>query len=105
MELEKKAKAEAELARQRVIDEKEWAAYGRQKAAGKQQHLARFRAGLKVESETNCGPVTAVRGNLVQVYSAIKDYGNEHWIRRSELYPTGYDCWFSNGQYVGTKQP
>lgn len=73
----------------------------RQRAAEEKRLLARFRTGIKVESETNCGPVIEVRGNLVKVYSVVKDYGNEHWIKRNELYPVGQACWFKEGQYVG----
>lgn len=120
IEIEKWVKSSAEQARQRAIDEKKWAAEERKRATeeqrqlaaeermratAEQRQLALFRAGLKVEFETNCGPVIEVRGSLVKIYSAVKDYGNEHWIRRNELYPTGNDCWFSNGRYVGTRQP
>lgn len=107
-EIEKQAKGEPGWARQRAVYEKKRAAEAaeeRKNTTEKQRQLALFRAGLKVESETNCGPVIEARGNLLKIYSVVRDYGNEHWIKRNELYPTGYDCLFSNGRYIGTRQP
>jgi TPR repeat protein len=62
---------------------------------------AAFRSTIKVGIETNCGPALEIRGELVKIYSPVKDYGNEHWIRRDQLYPSGSGCSFQNGRYIG----
>jgi hypothetical protein len=59
-----------------------------------------FRKALKVESDTNCGPVVEVKGNLVKVYFPVASYGNEHWVSRRDLFPPDYGCRFVNGQYI-----
>lgn len=58
-----------------------------------------FRKSLKTESETNCGPVIEIKGSLIKVYSPIANYGNEHWIKRDQLFTTDYNCNFLNGDY------
>lgn len=58
-----------------------------------------FRSTIKVGSETNCGPVLEIRADLAKVYSPVKDYGNEHWIRVDQLFPPLTGCRFLNGQY------
>ncbi|MFZ4537463.1 WG repeat-containing protein [Propionivibrio sp.] len=58
-----------------------------------------FRRGLKVESETNCGPVLDTKGNLIKIYYPVQGYGNEHWIKRGQLLPPGSGCRFVNGNY------
>lgn len=58
-----------------------------------------FRRKLAVETETNCGPVLELKGSLVKTYFPVREYGNEHWLRRAELFPPGYDCSFVNGNY------
>jgi len=59
-----------------------------------------FRSSLKVGSETNWGPVLEIKASLVKVYFPVRDYGNEHWIRKDVAFPPGYECRFLNGQYV-----
>jgi hypothetical protein len=59
-----------------------------------------FRSNIKVGTETNCGPVLETRANLVKVYTPVKDYGNEHWIRLDAIFPPSANCSFLNGQYV-----
>lgn len=71
-------------------------------ASNEVKRIATFRKNLKIETETNCGPVLTIKVNLIQVYSPVAGYGNEPWIRRDELYPSGYSCKFVNGNYVGT---
>lgn len=61
--------------------------------------LAVFRKSLADGDETNCGPVIESKGKLVKVSFAVSGYGNEHWIRRDEIYPASYGCRFVNGQY------
>jgi hypothetical protein len=58
-----------------------------------------FRKSLKEADDTNCGPVIEVKEKLVKVSFAVKEYGNEHWIKRDQIFPTGYDCRFNNGEY------
>lgn len=61
--------------------------------------LAAFRKSIAEGVETNCGPVIEVKATLVKVYSPIANYGNEHWISRSAIFPSGYSCRFYNGEY------
>lgn len=61
--------------------------------------LPSFRAALAEGTETNCGPVLEVKESLVKVYAPVKDYGNEHWLRRETVFPPGYECTWNNGQY------
>jgi hypothetical protein len=63
------------------------------------EETKRFRASLRVETETNCGPVIEARGNLLKIYSPVSNYGNEHWIPRGQVFPPGYGCRFFNGHY------
>ena len=58
-----------------------------------------FRKTMSVGTSTNCGPVIEIKGKMIKVYSPVKDYGNEHWIARDELFPQGYQCVFVNGRY------
>lgn len=62
-------------------------------------HLAKFRKEIKEGEETNCGPVIEVKSALVKVYSPVSGYGNEHWVKRQEVFPEGYGCRFVNGHY------
>lgn len=59
-----------------------------------------FRKSLEVGSNTNCGPVIELKGKMIKIYSPVKDYGNEHWISRDQLFPQGYQCIFANGRYT-----
>ena len=61
--------------------------------------FAAFRKTLNEGAETNCGPAIEVKAKLVKVAFAVANYGNEHWIRRDEIFPSGYSCRFVNGQY------
>lgn len=89
---EEKDLAEKEMAKERQRQE-----IVRREVAKK--HVDEFRVGLRVESETNCGPVLEVKGRLVKIYFPVSSYGNEHWIRKEELFPPSYDCRFVNGRY------
>ena len=90
-DLEKKRLADKQLA-----DEKE--AERRRKMA----EISAFRKGeFKEEMLTNCGPILEVKKTMLKVYFPIKDYGNEHWIPKNEIFPEGYGCSFINGQYNG----
>lgn len=59
-----------------------------------------FRKAVKVESETNCGPVIEIKGSLVKVYFPVASYGNEHWIKKDQIFPPGFECRFLNGNYM-----
>ena len=86
-------------------NENERAKYVQAERAGleartKQANLLKsFRASLAEGTETNCGPVIEVKKTLVKVSYAVAEYGNEHWIRRNELFPRGYGCSFHRGEY------
>lgn len=65
------------------------------------EELSAWRKTVAVGTHTHCGPVLERRGTLVQVYSPVESYGNEHWIEISDLYPEGNKgCYFSNGHLV-----
>lgn len=59
-----------------------------------------FRKSLKNGMDTNCGPILEVRDTLVKVYFPIQNYGNEHWIKRDEIFTKEYGCRFLNGGYI-----
>lgn len=80
---------------QRLQREKEQAAL----QAKEKQRVMAFRKSLKEGEETNCGPVIELKPNLVKVAHAVSNYGNEHWIKRDQLFPSSYDCSFYNGTY------
>ena len=61
--------------------------------------LNSFRNSLAAGSETNCGPVIEVKGDLLKISHAVAEYGNEHWIRRYQLFPPSYGCRFHRGEY------
>jgi Tfp pilus assembly protein PilV len=61
--------------------------------------ISSFRNSIRQGDETNCGPVVEDKGKLVKIAIAIENYGNEHWVRRDEIFPLGYQCRFINGQY------
>lgn len=67
--------------------------------AKEQQQIAAFRKSIAGGDESNCGPIIEVKGKLVKVAVAVANYGNEHWVRRDEIYPSGWGCRFINGQY------
>lgn len=64
-----------------------------------EKEAAKLRSTLKVGTETNCGPILEIRGDLIKVYRPVASYGNEHWIRREKILPPSADCRFYNGQY------
>ena len=80
--------------------------YALQVASNRQAALAQeanrlnsFRDSLAAGVESNCGPVIEVKESLVKVSHAVANFGNEHWIRRKELFPAGYGCRFNKGEY------
>lgn len=88
LEASQQAKVDAALAKEAAA-----------RQAKEQQQLASFRKSLAEGGETNCGPVIEAKGKLVKVAVAVSGYGSEHWIRRDEIFPSGYGCRFFNGQY------
>lgn len=70
-----------------------------ERKAKERAKIAVFRKSLAEGVDTNCGPVIEARGKLVKVYFPVANYGNEHWIRRDALFPSGYGCRFYNGEY------
>lgn len=80
-------------------------AYAIQRQQEEQQRLLRvaqveaFRKTIKIETQTNCGPVLEIKGGLVKIYFPIANYGSEHWIRKELLFPASFGCEFHNGNY------
>lgn len=96
------AKLKAQQAAERVKEQRAAEALQAERVKKERQlqaDIAKFRSGLKAGSETSCGPVIEIKGELVKVYFPVANYGNEHWIRRSQLFPPGFGCRFVNGQY------
>lgn len=62
-----------------------------------------FRRKIIIGTETNCGPVINVKADLVQIYHPVPNYGNEHWVRRDEVFGPYINCRFENGKYVSPK--
>ena len=91
-----KAKEKFKLAEAREAKEAKLAEAQQHKAAFE---LAAWRKKIHEGDETNCGPVIEVKPKLIKISNAVAGYGNEHWIRRDQLYPTGYSCRFFNGEY------
>jgi hypothetical protein len=69
------------------------------KRVTEKMRLVSFRKSLHEGDETNCGPVLVVKPKLVQISFPVANYGNEHWVRRDQILPSGYECSFVNGQY------
>jgi len=65
------------------------------------QALAAFRKTIQPGTETNCGPVLEIKGDLAKVYAPVATYGTEHWLRRDRLFQQGLDCRFRDGVYIG----
>lgn len=59
-----------------------------------------FRETLTVGTTTNCGLIVEIKDPLAKVYFPVQNYGNEHWIKRNELFPQRYSCNFFNGKYI-----
>lgn len=97
-ELNELASARARLAQEQAKEErlaKERAA----REAKEKERVASFRKKIREGDETNCGPVIEVKAKTIKVSFAVANYGNEHWIRRDEIFPAGYGCRFFNGEY------
>jgi hypothetical protein len=95
----KRIKEEAEATRKANLETIRQGKLEAIKKDKEQKQIAVFRKSIKEGDETNCGPVLAVKAKLVQISFAVANYGTEHWIRRDEIFPSGYGCSFMNGQY------
>jgi len=86
-----------------VAEEKKAAEQSRREAIARQNallaRLNSWRKALKVGDDTNCGPVLEFKANLIKIYFPVRDYGNEHWIRRDQVFPSDSGCKFINGSY------
>jgi hypothetical protein len=69
------------------------------KKATEQKLVDVFRKSLTEGDWTNCGPVIEVKSKMVKISSAVANYGNEHWLIRNQVFPSGYSCDFVNGEY------
>ena len=65
-----------------------------------QKQLAAWRLSVKVGDETFCGPVIDINQSMIKIAVRVQlpGYGNEVWLRRSELYPATTGCLNHNGQ-------
>ncbi|MDP1624553.1 MAG: hypothetical protein Q8L64_02170, partial [bacterium] len=82
--------------------EEEQRQYEEEQQRQQRQRMAQveaFRRSIRIETETNCGPVLEIKGGLVKIYSPVANYGNEHWVRKELLFPPQYTCRFLNGSY------
>ncbi|UYM16267.1 hypothetical protein [Endozoicomonas euniceicola] len=89
-------KALADEEKRRVIAaEKE-----RLKRQKEQEQLARWRASVKSGDDTFCGPIIEVNQSMIKiaVRAQLQGYGNEAWLKRSELYPSSKGCLNQNGR-------
>lgn len=86
--------ASMELAAQQRLE-----AQAATREAARAEQVQAFRQSLAIGVETNCGPVIETRSDMVKVYSPVSGYGNEHWLRRDELFPSHFGCRFLNGRY------
>jgi len=96
-------KRQLEMAAQRKAKEKRRKTLAKAEEKRKNRELAslnKYRNNIRIESETNCGPVLQVKKGLVKIYFPVKNYGNEHWIRKEQIYPSSYNCRFVNGNYI-----
>jgi hypothetical protein len=99
--LQQLEKTQQELAEKRRIEEaKKEDLRMREDARKASIALSGFRKSLKVGMDTNCGPVIEIRPPMVKIASAVKDYGTEHWIKISTVFPSGSGCRFFNGEYI-----
>lgn len=101
-EAEERKRRETEEAARReaqVKAEEEQRQYEQDQRRQRMAKVESFRRVIKVETETNCGPVLEIKGALVKIYSPVANYGNEHWIRKEQLFPPDYRCRFFNGNY------
>lgn len=97
-------KANAEEEQRKEVDYQNFIAEQEKQKAVRHKQLTsevrKFQTTIKIGSETNCGPVLEIKASLIKVYMPVKEYGNEHWLKKSSLYPSSYSCSFYNGQYV-----
>ena len=66
----------------------------------RKKNVESFRKSLKSGMDSNCGPILEVKDSLIKIYFPVQNYGNEHWIKRDEMFPKGYGCRFVNGGYI-----
>lgn len=93
--------AQMELAERQRLEAQEAARAKaeQEKRTRERLQIQAFRQSLAIGVETNCGPVIETRNDMVKIYSPVSGYGNEHWLRRDELFPHYFDCRFLNGRY------
>lgn len=93
------AKMRAEEARANELEQRNREVLERERMEGAVRVVSAFQKSVRVGEETNCGPVLEVKPPLVKIYSPVKDYGNEHWLRLDTVFPPSYGCQFVNGKY------
>lgn len=90
---------EAAQARQEAIRHRELAA---QDAAQKRElaaQLNKWRKSLRIGDDTFCGPVIEVRQPMIKIAlnAQLPGYGNEAWLKMSEIFPASAGCRNYNG--------
>jgi hypothetical protein len=93
--------AQRERERQRIAIQEEGA---RQLLLNKNREIQskseEMRKTIKTGTQTNCGPVIEIRGNLAKTYFPVQGYGNEHWLEVKSLFTPNAGCTFVNGRYT-----
>ncbi len=95
-------KQKKEIEQKRIKEEMDKAIAEASQKAKKERikEVEYFRETLAVGTTTNCGLIVEMKESLVKVYYPVQNYGNEHWIKRNELFPQHYNCNFFNGKYI-----
>lgn len=85
--------------KQRVEQERKDELFRRENERKAEIALQSFRKALRVGVDTNCGPVVEIRPPMVKIAHAVSNYGTEHWLKISTIWPPGAGCRFYNGTY------
>jgi hypothetical protein len=88
-EEDRQRKAGAEEARLRVLA-----------AEKKQKEVAQWRSKLRSGDDTFCGPVIEIKGSMIRIALRVQlpGYGNDAWLKTSEIYPPSSGCQNINGR-------
>lgn len=68
-------------------------------STARQKALADWRTQLKTGDDTFCGPVIEIKSPMVRIAlrAQLSGYGNDAWLKRTELYPPSHGCQNVNG--------
>lgn len=64
------------------------------------QRLVAWRRTLKIGDDTFCGPVIEIKSTMLKiaVRPQLQGFGNEAWLKASEVFPEAYGCYNRNGR-------